>query len=88
MDEWYKTSRISSEYNWTTTSDRPFKSGDTEIMVVDEVSYRAITIGQELWNLSWWSWMLTRERKMSEPELLLHTYLQQGISQEEHTVSN
>ena len=29
-------------YNWVTTSEEPFQSGSTAIMIVDEVSYREI----------------------------------------------
>ena len=38
----FKTGRISTGYNWVTTSEEPFQSGSTAIMIVDEVSYREI----------------------------------------------
>ena len=43
---WFKIRSISTGYNWVTTSEGPFQSGGTAIMVVDEVSCRAISICQ------------------------------------------
>ena len=44
-DRWFKTRRISTGYNQVTISDRPFQSGGTAIMAVDEVSCILITTG-------------------------------------------
>ena len=54
---------ISSGNNRITTCDRPFQSGGTVIIAVDEVSCRAIAISQEFRNLHRWSWMLQRGKK-------------------------
>ena len=60
MYRWFKTRRISTGYNRFTTSDGPFQSGGTAIMAVDKLLCREIAIGEELRNLSCWSWMLLR----------------------------
>ena len=60
MYRWFKTRRIRTGYNRFTTSDGPFKSGGTCIIVVDEVSCGDIAIRQELQNLGRWSWKLLR----------------------------
>ena len=54
MDGWFKTSRISTVYNQVTTPDGKFQSGGTAIMGVNEVSCRAIAIGQEFRDLGRW----------------------------------
>ena len=45
------TRRTKTGYNRVTMYDVPFQSGGTSIMLVDEVSCRAITPGQEFRNL-------------------------------------
>ena len=50
-DGWLKTKRIRNGYNRVAIYDGPFKSGDTDIMVVDEVSCILILKGQEFRNL-------------------------------------
>ena len=62
-DGWFKTSSISAVYNRVANSDRPFQSGDTAIMAVDEVSCRVIKTGQEFRNMGCWSWMLLQVKK-------------------------
>ena len=57
-DGWFKTIKISIGYNLFTTYDRPFQSEGTDIMAVDEVSFRVIATGQEFRNLGCWLWML------------------------------
>ena len=50
--------KISTGYKKATISSRPFQSGGTSFMAVDEVAYRGIGTGQEFRNLGRWSWML------------------------------
>ena len=52
---WFKTGMIITGYNQVTTSDGLFQIVGTSIMLVDEVSHRAIIPVQEFRNMSRWS---------------------------------
>ena len=45
-DGWFLKRRVSTGNNRVTNSDGPFQSGGTDIMAMDEVSFRSIVIGQ------------------------------------------
>ena len=70
---WFKIRRISTGYNWVTTYDGSFKSRGTAIIVISEVLYRAITIGQEFRNLGRLSWIIL-QIKNNVRTIIITTY--------------